>query len=109
MNYQAMPGLKEFNTEGFTHIQIVNAVQNHFALSFEDIAKKCRKRNIVIARMTLMYFLRKNTHMTLQQIADLFNQDHTTVLHSLQTIRDLRHVYPQIENNIMAINNKLNG
>lgn len=56
-----------------------------------ELQTKCRKRKLVFPRQMIMYFLTEYTDMTYKQIADIFNRDHTTVIHSKDTIKDLMH------------------
>ena len=42
-----------------------------------------RTRHIAHQRFFIMWFLRRNTEMTLSQIGNLFKKDHATVIHGI--------------------------
>jgi chromosomal replication initiator protein len=80
---------------------ILKAVCEWYSISREKIMEQKRKREVVEARQVAMYLLRRRTHMTLVEIGDFFNgRDHTTVVHSIQKIRDLSDSYPDFKNKI---------
>lgn len=54
-----------------------------------DLARNCRKREIVTRRQLLCWYLRNNTKMTLSDIGQMFGQDHATVVHAERTIENL--------------------
>jgi len=99
MNYVAIPGLKnpaQINTD-----DIVNKVCGYYGYDPTDVKKKCRKREMVTTRRMCIYFLKKRTSMTLKAIADIFEQDHTSVIHALETQQDF--IYIKDEPTIDAI------
>jgi len=51
-----------------------------------DIAKRTRKREYVLARSMYYKLLRENTKMSFQEIADSFNKDHATAMHSIKQL-----------------------
>ncbi len=55
----------------------------------DKLYKKSRKREIVNKRMFIFSMLR-NEGMTFQQIADLFNLNHATVIHGINRFKDLK-------------------
>lgn len=60
--------------------------------TFDKINIVCRKREVVLVRHEIMYFLGIYTNLTLEGIGNVFDQtfDHTTVIHAKKTIEDLR-------------------
>ena len=69
---------------------LIRLVFNHFKISFELAKTKSRKREIIIARQFAMYFLRQEFYqLSLQGIADYFDKDHSTVVHSIKQINNL--------------------
>jgi chromosomal replication initiator protein len=107
MNYLVIPGVKPgvliHNGQNF----ILSAVLDHFSLKYEDIKKKSRERKIVMPRQICMWLMRKHASMTLKQIGELFNLDHTTVIHSVTTINNLMDVDKEVQNIIRSIYSKL--
>ena len=54
----------------------------------DGLAEKNRKREIIHRRIYLFSQLRQNGH-TLQEIANLFNMNHATIFHGLNTYKNL--------------------
>lgn len=48
--------------------------------------KKTRQKSIIRNRQTFCWFMRKKTNFTLQEIADIFNYDHSSILHSINVV-----------------------
>ncbi len=68
---------------------IKEMVASYYNLTCEQIASKSRKQEITIARQMAMYLSKKFTQCSLKTIGSYFgNRDHSTVLHSCQTIED---------------------
>ncbi|CAB5170217.1 Chromosomal replication initiator, DnaA C-terminal [uncultured Caudovirales phage] len=55
---------------------------------FEDIASESRKAKFNIARFEMYYILRESG-MSLNQIKQVFNRDHTTVLHGIKRWKEI--------------------
>lgn len=94
MNYMAIPGLKnrsQLNQRSkFANSEIIiEIVLNHFKLTFNQVLEKNRRFEVRYPRQIIMYFLLKNTSMTFNAIGKLFNRDHSTVIHSVNTIQNL--------------------
>ena len=68
---------------------IIEKVAAFYGISNADIRGKCRKKDLVKARWIAMYFIRTKTDFTLKTIGDMFGRDHTTVIHALETIKDI--------------------
>lgn len=70
------------------HIQ--KMVSEHFNLKEEFLQSKSRKRSVVIARQLSMYLAKNLTGYSLAKIGGTFGgRDHSTVIYSVKTIRDL--------------------
>ena len=67
---------------------IIIKVANYYKITIKDIKGKSRKRENVKARFVAMYFIKNNTALTLKAIGALVGRDHTTIIHSLQTIQN---------------------
>jgi len=113
--YWLIPGLtkrpKELSDIKQRRDRIIEIVCNHYNTGYGRLQLKLRKREVVLPRQVLMYMLKKNTSMTLKQIGYLFQKDHTTVIHAMQTVDDLcieelhRHDIMVVQSKIeMAIN-----
>ncbi len=83
MNYFAIPGLlvKDKSFEG-----IVNAVCEYYKIPLSSVLDKTRDAPVVKARHISMFLLRRFTPMTLKQIAQRLNRDHSTVMAASERI-----------------------
>ena len=70
--------------------KIIRLVFDYFKIPLEMVKSKSRKRNLIVTRQFAMYFLKKEFNdLTLQQIANFFDKDHSTVVHSIKQIKGL--------------------
>ena len=70
--------------------KIISVVSDVFNIQPKDIRGKRRTAHIALARQTVMFFLREELELPLEQIARLVNRkDHTTVLHACNKIEEL--------------------
>lgn len=68
---------------------IKNIVSNHFNIPIEQLESKSRKHQITLSRQFAMFFAKRLLKLPLKSIGEAFgNRDHTTVLHSIQTIEN---------------------
>jgi chromosomal replication initiator protein len=65
---------------------IVAKVSERFGVSVEELKSKNKQRRIADARQVCMYLVREMTDLSLPRIGEIFNRDHTTVLHGWRTI-----------------------
>lgn len=69
--------------------KIINAVEYISGISFLQMCSSSRKRPIVDARHTAMYFVKKHTKLTLQQIGFVFGlRDHSSICHAINKVED---------------------
>jgi len=69
---------------------IQKTVAAYFGTTVELLKDKTRKKEVVTARQVAMYFAKHHTAHTLKTIGFHFGgRDHTTVMHSVQTVSDL--------------------
>lgn len=114
MNYFTLPGLSRDSRIWETiscreAAQIIETVTTHFQVSYEKMIKKTRVREIIIVRHFAIYFLRRRTALTLNAISDITGgQDHTTILHAINTINDLIKVDPYYRDHKAELTAKLN-
>jgi chromosomal replication initiator protein len=74
-------GLKYANT-------IIRSICFDRNITKTEISSKSRLKEICEARQLSIYFIRKNTELPLKEIGKLFNRDHATVMHSIQSIEN---------------------
>ena len=65
---------------------IIAKVSDRFAVSVEELKSKNKQRRISDARQICMYLIREMTDLSLPRIGEVFNRDHTTVLHGWRSI-----------------------
>jgi len=86
-------------------IDIINLICVYFKTSFQQITKRGRYRKDVMPRQIAMLMIRKHTGMTLQATGAFFEgaKDHTTVIHSINTINDLIQTDSQLAEDVNTI------
>lgn len=57
-----------------------------FRVSVDDLRSRSRKRTIAFPRQMAMYLTRKFTNQSLADIGNMYNRDHSTVLHAIKII-----------------------
>lgn len=85
-------GLRKWqpNQRFITVERIKKIVTEYFGFSMRTLSKPCRKTEVVHCRQVMMFFLSHYTKLSLKSIGGMFGgRDHTTVVHSRQTIKDL--------------------
>ncbi|MFH1421393.1 MAG: chromosomal replication initiator protein DnaA [Planctomycetota bacterium] len=76
---------------------IIEAVANRFNVKETDICGKRRLKSIVIPRQICMFLARKYTSLSLEEIGTYFGgRDHSTVLHSIEKVKNNIEVNPTI-------------
>ncbi len=69
---------------------IQKTISEYFKISTDDMKAKTRKKEIVIARQTAMYFAKEYTNHSLKSIGYHFGgRDHSTVIHAVQSVNDM--------------------
>jgi len=97
-----MPGEKLMKSDDFDYV--VDTVLQYFKLSRESVFRKTRSRRFLYPRQIVTYMLRTSTTLSLSEIGKIVgNRDHTTVLHSVKLIDDLRFSDPNVLQDILNI------
>jgi len=80
---------------------ILEETARYYGLTVQDLVSKSRSRPLTTARHVAMYLVRETTGMSLPKLGDLFDRDHTTVMHGISKIdRNMRNrepVYRQVQ------------
>jgi len=70
---------------------IVTAVCYHYEMSADEILKRTRLRKLVEPRQLMMYFAAMHSNLSLDEVgARLGGYNHSTVIHSIKKVRELR-------------------
>ena len=87
---------------------IQKMVCEFFDLPYERLLQKTRKREIVQARQITMYLSKIFTKNSLKTIGEHFGgRDHTTVIHSCQTVKDLMDTDNMFRESVMELQQKV--
>lgn len=76
-------------------LELIETICIYLKVDKDDLMSKLRKREVALARQTCMYFLQKETTLTLKQIGRIFNRDHSTVIYGVQVVKDIRDTDPK--------------
>lgn len=83
---------------------IINTVCSNTGVDKIMIASKTRKREVVEARHIAMFFIKKQTFLSLKKIGLYFgSRDHSTVIHACQTVSDLMECNKKFNDKISMI------
>lgn len=87
---------------------IQKMVCDYFDVPYDKLLQKTRKREIVQARQITMYLAKSFTKNSLKTIGEHFGgRDHTTVIHSCQTVKDLMDTDTIFRENVMELQQKV--
>lgn len=87
---------------------------DYLGVELADLQIKCRLRERVDIRhmvLTCMYYDRLVMRTTIKEIASLFNQDHSTLLHAVKTVKNLKEYdkdYKEVWDGLIAHARKYN-
>ena len=104
--------LKDLPEAGVFKEITIDAIQKmvceYFDVPYERLLHKTRKREIVQARQITMYLAKAFTKNSLKTIGEHFGgRDHTTVIHSCQTVKDLMDTDTIFRENVMELTQKV--
>jgi len=89
-------------------VNICEAVQKVTGYNINDLTKRNRSRKVLYPRQVIAYFLRSYYGYTFKGIGMLFNQHHTSVMHSIESIESMISINdPIITDLITKINTEL--
>ncbi len=87
---EALKDIVDEETQSVIIEKIISAVAKHYRLKVSDLKSISRKRDIVLPRQVAMYICDILTEASSVEIGEEFGgKDHSTVLHSIDKIRDL--------------------
>ncbi len=67
-------------------IEIAEKVCNYYQIKYGQMMSKYRGEEVTLARQMTMYLTKEKTELNGEEIAQIFNRDRTTVLHSISKI-----------------------
>jgi chromosomal replication initiator protein len=87
---------------------IQKMVCDYFHLPYDRLLAKTRKREVVQARQITMYLAKKFTKSSLKNIGEHFGGfDHTTVIHSCQTVENLMDTDTEYREQLLQLQQKV--
>jgi len=87
---------------------IQKMVCDFFDVPYDKLLEKTRKREVVQARQITMYLAKMFTKNSLKTIGEHFGgRDHTTVIHSFQTVKDLMDTDLLYRESVMELQQKI--
>lgn len=88
----------------YTIEQIIQIISDYFKIASKAIKAKTRKRDVVQARHIAMYFSKNLTKKSLSSIgAEFGGRDHSTVLHAMKTVKNLKETNKDFRNYVEDI------
>jgi chromosomal replication initiator protein len=91
-----------------TPSQVITAVSKYFSVGKRVLLGPSRVRSVALPRQILMYFLRTQLNLPLQEVGRLVGgRDHTTVMHGVEKITHLASKDVNIRQDIRGIKNSL--
>jgi len=69
-------------------IQMAEKICNYYQIKYGQMMSKYRGEEVTLARQMTMYFTKEKTELNGEEIGKIFNRDRTTVLYSIQKIRE---------------------
>ncbi|RLC31645.1 chromosomal replication initiator protein DnaA [Candidatus Woesebacteria bacterium] len=91
-----------------TPSEVITAVSKYFSLGKRALLGTSRARPVSLPRQILMYLLRTQLNLPLQEVGRLVGgRDHTTVMHAVEKITHLASRDVQIRQDILGIKNNL--
>ena len=95
------------NSKEITIETIQKMVCEFFDVPYDKLLQKTRKREIVQARQITMFLAKAFTKNSLKTIGEHFGgRDHTTVIHSCQTVKDLMDTDSLFRENVTELQQK---
>jgi chromosomal replication initiator protein len=89
---------------------IQRAVSEQFGMRVADLKQKNNSRNVVVPRQIAMYLAKQLTDASLPEIGRQFgNKHHTTVMHSINKIDELRRADKDLHRVLNKLQDVLNG
>jgi len=102
-----VPGIKEkfrpMSAPVVTPDKVIEAVCEHFKFNLKDLQSKSRIKEYVYARDIIFYLIRNKTKMSLKSTGQLLHRDHTTVIHSIETLNNLMYTEPDVKAEVELI------
>lgn len=87
--------------------KIIETVTDFFHLKPVDLKSKKRSKNIVYPRSIAMYLLREKTKLSLSEVGNIFDRDHSTVLTAINKISEQEKTDPELQGTLGTLRQKM--
>ena len=94
-------------TRQITAGDVIQAVCDYFGVEEKELLGRGRSRKIAFPRQVSMYLMRKDADVSLEEIGQALNRDHTTVLHGYRKIEDEMETNSVLRGDVMTIRERL--
>ena len=88
---------------------IISETGRYYGIDEEALQGRQRSKNTAIARHVSMYLIRNLTSMSLEDIGQIFEKNHSTVLYSIRKVEDLIKTDPEMAAAVRDITSNLNA
>jgi chromosomal replication initiator protein len=107
---QCLKNFIDLQVRKITIEAIQRAVSENFGMKVMDLKQKNNSRNVVVPRQIAMYLAKQMTEASLPEIGRQFGgKHHTTVMHSISKIDDLRRSDKDLHRTLNKLQEQLNG
>ena len=89
--------------------RIIKQVSEFYGVSVDTLKSNKRTANVAHARHIAVYIIKKLTEKSYQDIGDIFNRDHTTIMSSCTKIETEIRTKKNIDRDIKTIINLVKG
>lgn len=79
--------VKKVMASDHRHHELLKIVANAFNISLEDLNSSKRSKNFALARHVCMFILKEKKGLSLKKVAEVFGNDHTTVIYAVSKIK----------------------
>jgi chromosomal replication initiator protein len=114
LNYMSIPGVPKTTNRDRSRLfrvfdpeVIIKTSLEYFNLTIEQLQDTSRKRTLVLPRQIIMYFLTEYTDLTYLEIGNIFKKDHTTVIYSKDTVKDLISTDDSVKEKVEELKKKI--
>jgi chromosomal replication initiator protein len=110
MSKDALKDLLSVSNGQITVENIQKTVADYYKIKVADMYSKRRPANIALPRQIAMYLAKELTQKSLPEIGELFGgRDHTTVLHAVRKIAELRSKQNELNHALHVLEQTLKG
>lgn len=83
---------------------IERVVCDFYGRTMDELKSKSRKRQLVWPRQVCIYFLKKETTLSLAHIAKMFGErDHSTACYSIQLVKNILDTEPMVKRDVSML------